>query len=639
MQIIQAISNHGYDITVDMVSLIVVGIYFIYFLFNNIEIRKQFVSLKNVIILNFFNILLELFIVAQDTFCIVNDNLFDKLLYILYYGDCSILIYMITIYIFKNIFKPSYYHRKNRYIKAISIICVALTIATVISGITVVESGYILKSNSMAPYFGYLFSICVAFAFVVIDRKKISRKIFFGIFMISIFSVVLVMFQFYILGIRLSGLIFFIDFLLLFQLFENYSYNSITGALKSDALASYMNVYLNSGKHFDILSIYINNYTKLSNKYSDEKMAEHINNSFIFLDREFKGAIVFKEFDERATIIVPANTYDIEDMAKKVKEYLSYCDENTINLEFSIVGIRYNSSLNTKDIIKRYKSLLYKKCGHNDYIISDIDTDANFLKEQAMKEYLKDICTNINLDDDRVQIYLQPIFDSISGRFKTAEALMRLNIDGKMYFPDEFIPIAESNNYIHSLSLILLNKICKYINNLSNSNFDIDAISFNIAINEFNDDNFVDDILKIIDNNGTDYHKLRMELTESIDVVNYDMFFEKITILKNKGMEFYLDDFGTGYSNLDKILSLPLSVIKFDKSIIWQSMTNNKKEEVLADLTSLFKKQDMVILYEGIETQEMQDMAKNLGVKYLQGYIYSKPISYNDYVHFLANNK
>ena len=96
--------------------------------------------------------------------------------------------------------------------------------------------------------------------------------------------------------------------------------------------------------------------------------------------------------------------------------------------------------------------------------------------------------------------------------------------------------------------------------------------------------------------------------------------------LKGSGIKFYLDDFGTGYSNFERIMELPFDIIKFDRSMVAASRSDEKVKDMVSHLARMFSDMDYAVLYEGVETEEDEACCIGMSAKYLQGYKYTKPI-------------
>ena len=100
----------------------------------------------------------------------------------------------------------------------------------------------------------------------------------------------------------------------------------------------------------------------------------------------------------------------------------------------------------------------------------------------------------------------------------------------------------------------------------------------------------------------------------------------KISQLKENGIKFYLDDFGTGYSNFERIMELPFDIIKFDRSLVLATASDQKSEMMVSHLAKMFSDLDYAVLYEGVETPKDEENCVRMNAKYLQGYKYSRPI-------------
>lgn len=101
-----------------------------------------------------------------------------------------------------------------------------------------------------------------------------------------------------------------------------------------------------------------------------------------------------------------------------------------------------------------------------------------------------------------------------------------------------------------------------------------------------------------------------------------------------------MDDYGTGYSNLVQIADLTFDLAKIDKSLVWGYFAEDSKKEkvILSSTVSMFKNLDMGIVAEGVETKEQAETLEKMGVEYLQGYYFSRPIPEEQLLEFLSKN-
>ena len=103
-----------------------------------------------------------------------------------------------------------------------------------------------------------------------------------------------------------------------------------------------------------------------------------------------------------------------------------------------------------------------------------------------------------------------------------------------------------------------------------------------------------------------------------------------------EGFSFAIDDFGTGYSNISRILQTSFSIIKFDKTFLAE---NDTAEKILESMTSLLKNLKISIVIEGVETKEQYEHMKDLGIEYIQGYYFSKPLNEKSYEKFMKDKE
>jgi len=225
------------------------------------------------------------------------------------------------------------------------------------------------------------------------------------------------------------------------------------------------------------------------------------------------------------------------------------------------------------------------------------------------------------------EIYYQPLYSIEDGKFFEAEALLRLkDDDGRFLPPEEFIPIAEETGLIVDIGYMVIDKVCQYIRFLLKCGIEIDTISVNLSVVQLMKADIVPRLLQIIRGNGVSPSRIVFEITESILVSNYDIAAEKIKWLSESGIRFALDDFGTGYSNLTHVIDLPFHMVKIDKSLIWDSMTNEKCYILIRDLIRTFKNMNLMVIAEGVETPEHDAFVRLCGCDRIQGFRYARPM-------------
>ncbi len=118
-------------------------------------------------------------------------------------------------------------------------------------------------------------------------------------------------------------------------------------------------------------------------------------------------------------------------------------------------------------------------------------------------------------------------------------------------------------------------------------------------------------------------------------MTNTKVAIEKLLLLNEMGIEISIDDFGTGYSSLSYLKKLPINQLKIDKSFIDDIPSDKESSGIVKAIISLSKILNLHIIAEGVENEEQQKFLLKNGCKNMQGYLYSKPLSYSDMTEFL----
>lgn len=243
-----------------------------------------------------------------------------------------------------------------------------------------------------------------------------------------------------------------------------------------------------------------------------------------------------------------------------------------------------------------------------------------------------------NLKTDSFSVYYQPIMSTETGRYTVAESLLRIPESplGPLY-PNEFIPIAEETGLIVDITYQVLDKVCRFINRLSDLGIELEGVHVNFSRQQFSQLGLAERIEEIIRKNGTPFSKIKIEITESTLAENSDVVAEFAKRMQRQGVLIELDDFGTGYSNIVSVMNTPLDTIKLDKSLIWSAMEHEESAVMVQSLTTVFHEMGLMVLAEGVETEEQADYVRQSGIDLIQGFLYSKPLPEEEAAAFLAD--
>lgn len=243
-------------------------------------------------------------------------------------------------------------------------------------------------------------------------------------------------------------------------------------------------------------------------------------------------------------------------------------------------------------------------------------------RRDAIIEILKD-----RLKTDSFEVLYQPILSLDTRKFDKAEALLRVGDTpiGPVY-PSEFIPIAEETGLIIDITYQVLRKVCKFVKQLTDAETDIQTISINFSAPQFSQENVLERVFDIIEQSGASYSNIKIEITETVLIDNYDTIKDFLNAIHAKGVRFALDDFGIGYSNLSTVLGFPINTVKIDKSLVWSSIGNPKSRAIVRHMVAAFQELGIDTLAEGVENDEQRQFIVDCGCDMIQGFLYSRPI-------------
>lgn len=242
--------------------------------------------------------------------------------------------------------------------------------------------------------------------------------------------------------------------------------------------------------------------------------------------------------------------------------------------------------------------------------------------------------------DGEFELYLQPKVKAKGDHFTVsgAEALIRWKTsEGRMIPPDLFIGVAEETGLIHPIGKWVLEEACRQINKLKVLGI-ILPISVNLSIKQLEREDILDEIKETFNTYQVSPHTVQFELTESLFMKDFQQAITVLDGLKALGCEIAIDDFGKGYSAMSYIGSLPVDCLKIDKAFIDPISERNEKELVSA-IIAIANTHAFKTVAEGVENRQQQDFLEALHCDEMQGYYFSKPLPFDDFVKFLKENK
>jgi diguanylate cyclase (GGDEF)-like protein len=237
------------------------------------------------------------------------------------------------------------------------------------------------------------------------------------------------------------------------------------------------------------------------------------------------------------------------------------------------------------------------------------------------------------IESNELELHYQPIVSLGDNSVIGFEALARWNHRTKGFVPpSEFIPVAEETGLMMRLGEWALNEACGKIARLPAHL----TLAVNLSPVQFAAPNLVEVVQRALVSSGLAPERLELEITESLLLENNDKTISMLRRLRQLGITIALDDFGTGYSALGYLRKFPLDKIKIDRSFVTDIATRSDQVAIIQAVLNIARALGMTVTAEGVETVIQRDFLKALGCDSAQGYLFSKPVRFEELAAIVA---
>lgn len=274
-----------------------------------------------------------------------------------------------------------------------------------------------------------------------------------------------------------------------------------------------------------------------------------------------------------------------------------------------------------------------KKLGRGNYQLYDSNVASKLLDIIEL-----DNCMHQALENGEFILNYQPQVDLVSGKIVGAEALIRWNSPKLgMISPATFIPLAEDNCLIVPIGDWVLHTACTQNKKWMDMGFDPIFISVNISAAQMNQSDFIEKLSRVLEETQLDPKYLELEITESIAMEDTEARIKVLETLRGMDLRIAIDDFGTGYSSLSYLRRFQITTLKIDQSFTRELALNAKDSAIVSTILAIGQNLNLTVTAEGVETKEQLDILKEKKCDTMQGYLYSRPISSDDFELLLKN--
>lgn len=255
------------------------------------------------------------------------------------------------------------------------------------------------------------------------------------------------------------------------------------------------------------------------------------------------------------------------------------------------------------------------------------------MHDQAVRRMELEMDLRHALERGEFQAYYQPIVNLEHGTLAGFEALVRWNHPTKgLISPLEFIPVTEETGLIIPLGRWMLHEACRQLKHWQSTlpNTAELTVSVNLSGKQLQHSNLLDDVRDALSHSDLSPRALKLEITESAMMQDTERAICLLEQLQAMGIRILLDDFGTGYSSLAYLHRLPIDTLKVDRSFVRHLHENKTDRHFVETIVHLAHRLQQDVICEGVELQEQADILAAMGVGYIQGFLYSRPVAANE---------
>lgn len=244
------------------------------------------------------------------------------------------------------------------------------------------------------------------------------------------------------------------------------------------------------------------------------------------------------------------------------------------------------------------------------------------------------------IDNEEFVLHYQPKLNLATGRISGLEALIRWNDpDNGLIAPGAFIPLLEETGMILAVGAWALRRAIADHVRWRAQGLRPPRVAVNVSAIQLRKTDFVDAVIRAIDESGATDHCLDLEITESLIMEDIEDNIGKLERLRDLNVDIAVDDFGTGYSSLSYLARLPVQCLKIDRSFIFTMTDSAESMNIVSTIISLAHSLKLRVIAEGVETEEQSRLLKQLDCDEIQGYLFSKPVPFEQIARLLDDDR
>lgn len=428
----------------------------------------------------------------------------------------------------------------------------------------------------------------------------------------------------------------------MFTLLEQYSdrmkyiseHDVVTKLLNRRSIEQIGQVLVDNNESFSLAFIDLDNFKKINDSFGhnvgDEVLCKIADKIMAYDNKDISCArlggdefiLLLKGNDREKMVEI------IKDMFYKLRDDIFLRGTNyNIKASVGISSFPDNGS-SVAEVLQNADIAMYsvKKNGGNNY---------RMFSKELLEESEIETKIGEGIKEGEFEVYFQPIGNLKDGKVNGAEALIRWNTESGIIPPDKFIPIAKKCGYIVDIDKLVIEQSCRLIREFLDKGIENFQVSINASFKLLSQKTFLSDLMETIRKHNIGVNNIKLEITEDETIDDLEYMVELLKSIRKCGIQVSLDDFGTGYSSFNYVKTLPLDVLKIDKSLLHDLDVDVRTENIIRTIINLAHILKLTVTCEGVETKEQLNLLEKLDCDNIQGYYLSRPLPVESFRKFL----
>ena len=354
------------------------------------------------------------------------------------------------------------------------------------------------------------------------------------------------------------------------------------------------------------------------------------------LKSEWPNELLTRQGDDHFVAFV--KNENIEEKINEVEEKIRNLDAD-VRPGVKVGGYTFTSTrLDPHTSVEKARyalSALKSQGGHNNYLKYNQEMSKHYALVQYIVSHIDEA-----VEKGWIVTYYQPVVLAKDRKLCGVEALARwIDPENGFLNPGVFVGALEDAQLAYKLDLAMLENVCRNMRRVLDNNETVVPTSINFSRADFSIIDVPQEIVNITNKYNIPTHYLHIEITESALLEEHVDLKEAMRRIKENGFEIWLDDFGSGYSSFNTLKDYSFDMLKLDMEFLKGFETNEKSKPLIKSVVEMAKLINMHTLAEGVETEEQAKFLNSIGCEKLQGYLISKPITYEDLNNGIAEGK